>query len=144
VYTVVGAKYDATIKAMESADPGITKDMVGGPVPNGFVKTATNTKPSGITAAFINTFSKYQKGSTATDGNALVATYGFDGAIITDAAIAGANSTDTTKMKAALTSGKPITGVRGTYVFGPTVRLAQDIAKQASLIKIAPPCPPRV
>jgi branched-chain amino acid transport system substrate-binding protein len=141
VYTIVGAKYDATIKAMESADPGITKDMVGGPVPNGFVKTASNTQPSGITAAFINTFKKYQKGSTAVDGNALVATYGFDGAIITDAAIAGANSTDTTKMKEALTSGKPVVGVRGTYVFGPTVRLAQDIAKQASLIKIAPPCP---
>jgi ABC-type branched-subunit amino acid transport system substrate-binding protein len=141
VVTIVGAKYTPIIDAMEKADPGITKNMIGGPIPNGFVKTADNPEPTGVTKAFIDTFKKYQKGSTATDGNTLVATYGFDGAVIINAAIALSHSTDTEKMKAGLTSGKPIDGVRGTYVFGPDVRLAQDIAKQASLIEIGAPCP---
>ncbi|HEY6759947.1 MAG TPA: ABC transporter substrate-binding protein [Baekduia sp.] len=128
------------------ADPAIVKaapasllaNAVAGPMPKTFLATQPGQAPTGIAAEFVKRYLA-ATGKQQFAGLDEVGAFSFDTAIVLDAAARTAHGADATKMKAALTSGTPISGAQGRYVFGPDQRIGLG-ADQLGLFKAGEPC----
>jgi branched-chain amino acid transport system substrate-binding protein len=128
------------------ADPAITQaapasllaNAVAGPMPKTFLSTQPGQAPTGIAAEFVKRYLA-ATGKKQFSGLDEVGAFSFDTAIVLDSAARTAHGTDSAKLKAALTSGTPIVGAQGRYVFSPDQRIGLG-ADQLGLFKAGEPC----
>jgi branched-chain amino acid transport system substrate-binding protein len=119
----------------------LVKTLIAGPEPLTFLANSISASATGLDAAFVKYYGPLSGEKVGQyDTNVFDGSYTFDAMVVLDEAIARAGSTNTTKVRAALTSGKPFTGARGTYVFGPTSRNGPQTS-DAGLFVVAPGCP---
>jgi ABC-type branched-subunit amino acid transport system substrate-binding protein len=120
IASVLGFLDPAVIQA--TSQPVLAK-VVSGPAPRSLTVVKRGEELSDLGKAFTTAYGEETGKALAYDVSLLVASYGFDGALLVDWAVRQAHSTKAEALRAALESGKPFTGARGTYMFGPERRV---------------------
>lgn len=123
---------------VQAAPHALLAGAVAGPLPTTFMADSPGQAPAGLADEFVR---RYLAGTGKKDFTGLdeVGAFSFDTAIVLDAAVRAAGGTDAEKMKAALTSGTPIEGAQGSYVFGPDQRIGLG-ADQLGLFQAGEAC----